>query len=205
MTYEETLGVMSVMKAAYPSYYKGMTRKDAEQAAGLWAEMFKDDSLIDVSVAVKAFIASDTKGFPPTIGVIKAELAKLREPDDITELEAWNIVRNAVSGASVSPQSVVWYNGSTDGRTSAQRRFDALPERIKRVVGSPKQLAEWAEMDTATLNSVVASNFQRSYKARRESDREYTMLPSDVRAAMQQIGDGMKFPELIGASNGTTA
>ena len=62
--------------------------------------------------------------------------------------------------------------------------------------GFPNQLREWAQMDSDTLNSVVASNFQRSYKARAASEREYMALPSDVRNAMEQLSASMRMPQL---------
>ena len=37
MNRTETLAVMSILKAAYPSYYRDMKRKDAEVVVNLWA------------------------------------------------------------------------------------------------------------------------------------------------------------------------
>ena len=51
-------------------------------------------------------------------------------------------------------------------------------------------------MDVETLNSVVASNFQRAFRARASYEREMMALPADVRETMEQIAAGMKMPEL---------
>lgn len=198
MTYDETLAIMAVLKAAYPAFYRDMKRKDGENAANLWAEMFKDEPAEIVAVAVKSFIATDVKGFPPNIGVIKEAIAKLRQGDEMTEVEAWNLVRQAINGASVDPSSVRYSGGVTDGKTSALRNFEKLPEILQRLVGSPNQLAEWAQLDPATVASVVASNFQRSYKARAKHEKEFLMLPTDVRQAVEQLSAGLKMPELPG-------
>ena len=180
MTHDETLAIMSVLKAAYPNYYRDMKRGDAEAIVGLWAEMFKDEPVEVVAVAVKAHIASDTKGFPPHIGAIKDAITKLKTPDEMTEIEAWGYVRKALSNSN--------YNSKSE--------FDKLPPVVQRLVGSHNQLREWALMDSDTVNSVVASNFQRSYKARAASEREYLALPQDVRQTMAHIAAGWSMPSL---------
>lgn len=196
MTREETLAIMSVLKAAYPTYYKGLNRNDAEAVVSLWTEMFKDEPAQVVAVAVKAHIASDSKGFPPHIGAIKDAIAKLHQPDQMTALEAWEHVRRAMRGASMSPSSCVYIGGKTDGKTTAEKNFERMPELVQRIVGSPSQLAQWADMDAEVINSVVSSNFQRSFNARAAHEREILTLPTDVRNAMQQISAGLRMPEL---------
>ena len=47
--------------------------------------------------------------------------------------------------------------------------------------------------------TVVASNFQRSYKVRAAKEREFLALPSAVQQTMTQIADRMKMPELPSA------
>lgn len=70
MNRTETLAVMSILKAAYPAYYRDMKRQDAEAVVNLWAEMLADYPANLVAAAVKSHIASDRKGFPPHIGAI---------------------------------------------------------------------------------------------------------------------------------------
>ena len=50
-------------------------------------------------------------------------------------------------------------------------------------------------MDSDTLNSVVASNFQRSYKVMEKREKERLALPSDVRDIMAQLSGGFKMLE----------
>ena len=180
MTREDTLDLLSVLKAAYPNFYRDMTRKDADHVIDLWTEMFKDEPVELVALAVKAHIATDKKGFPPHIGAIKDAIVKIQQPDEMTELEAWGLVQKALR----------------NGYYGAQEEFDKLPPVVQRLVGSPNQLREWALMDTETISSVVASNFQRSYKARAAHEREFLALPSEVKQTMTQIAAGMKMPAL---------
>lgn len=180
MTHDETLDLLSVLKAAYPNFYRDMTRKDADHVISLWTEMFKDEPAGLVALAVKRHIATDTKGFPPHIGAIKDAIVKIQQPDEMSEIEAWNLVRKAIRVHS-------W---------DAKEQFDKLPPVLQRLVGSHTQLMEWGQMDADVVASVVASNFQRSYKARAASEREFLALPTEVKDAMQRISDGMKMPAL---------
>lgn len=180
MTRDDTLDLLSVLKAAYPNFYRDMTRNDANHVIDLWSEMFKDDPAELVALAVKAHIATDKKGFPPHIGAIKDAIVKIKQPDEMTELEAWGLVQKALR----------------NGYYGAQEEFDKLPPVVQRLVGSPNQLREWSLMDTETVSSVVASNFQRSYKVRAAKEREFLALPSAVQQTMTQIAAGMKMPEL---------
>lgn len=180
MTYDETLSIMAVLKAAYPNFYKDMKRSEAEGIVSLWTEMFKDEPAQVVAVAVKAHIANDKKGFPPHIGAIKEAILKIKRPDEMTEMEAWALVDKATRNA----------------KYEAQAEFDKLPPLIQRLVGSPNQLREWAMMESDKVASIVSSNFQRSFRARAASEREFLALPADVREVMGQIAEGMRAPEL---------
>ena len=45
-------------------------------------------------------------------------------------------------------------------------------------------------MDADTVQSVVASNFQRAYTARQKSDREFEALPPAVRQYVAALTEG---------------
>ena len=180
MTREETLTIMGVLKAAYPNYYKDMNRKDAEAVVDLWSAMFSDEPAQLVAMAVKAHIASDVKGFPPHIGAIKEAIVKLQTPNTMTELEAWALVSKATRNAAYC----------------AEEEFYKLPPLLQKLVGGPSQLRAWALMDADKVSSVVASNFQRSYKAIMAKEKEQLALPADVREGMQALAAGMTMPLL---------
>lgn len=74
--------------------------------------------------------------------------------------------------------------------------FDKLPPVVRRIIGSPSQLREWAMMDSDTVQSVVQSNFMRSYRARAQSEREYLALPPEVKGLMEEIAGAMSMPAL---------
>ena len=180
MNLVETAKLMAILETAYPMFYAKKTQQEREDAIRLWAEMFADEPGEVVAMAVKALIKSRVSTFPPGIGEITEMIQQITQPEQMTELEAWSLVAKAVTNSN--------YNSGEE--------FEKLPPVIQRLVGTPAQLREWAAMDSETFNSVVASNFQRSYKARAASEREYMALPSDVRNAMDRLAGGMRMPEL---------
>lgn len=183
MTKKEMAEILAIMQANYPDDFRGMSDKAMNAKINLWLMSFRDDQYQEVLAAVMAHINTDTNRFMPPVGVIKAKLTEIRLPEELTPQEAWELVSRATRNSS--------YN--------AGEEFAKLPPVVQRIVGSPMQLKEWAAMDTDTLQSVVASNFQRSYKVRAASEREYLALPSAVKQTMAQIADRMKMPELPAA------
>lgn len=182
MNRQETLAIMSILKAAYPSYYKGMKYEEANGVVNLWASMLSDYSYDEVAVAVKSLIATDVKGFPPHIGAVIDHIQRNRvRGSEMTEQEAWNLIDKATRNSG-------W---------RSQEEFDKLPPILQDLVGSPQQLKEWALMDANDVKTVVASNFQRSYRQKVAQQRDLAALPADVRDSLQALGGGMKMPGLM--------
>jgi len=176
----ETAKLMAVLETAYPMFYAKKTQQEREDAIKLWAEMFADEPGELVAMAVKALIKSRVSTFPPGIGEITEKIQQITQPDQMTEMEAWSLVAKAVSNSA--------YNSGEE--------FKKLPPVVQRLVGAPSQLREWAVKDGEVFNSVVASNFQRSYKVRAKNEQDYLALPSSVKAFMASLAEGMKMPEL---------
>lgn len=168
----ETVKILSSMRAAYPAFYKGMNRKELESIVNLWAEMFVDDSYEIVGAAVKALISSDEKQYrPPHIGAVKSYIQKITNPQEMTDAEAWSLVVKATSNSIYD----------------SEKEFDKLPKIIQSLVGSPSQLKDWAMMESKEFQTVIASNFQRSYRSKAESEKEIRALPSDVRTLVDNL------------------
>lgn len=176
MTLEETGIIMDILTTAYPKFYSGKDAPDPVKTLTLWAEMFADDPPRLVAAAVKSLISADEKGFPPHIGAVKAKMRQITVPEQDTEAEAWGKVLKAISR----------------GIYSSKENFERLPPEIQRIVGSPNQLREWAMMDSDTVQSVVASNFQRSYRAKMKQKAEFDALPNDVKQLVQSVSLKLK-------------
>lgn len=171
MTLTETGQVMDVLTVAYPQFYRRQSAEERAKALMLWASMFETEDVELVVGAVKALVCAKEDDWPPSIGAVKAKLRLLTQPEEMTEAEAWGLVRKAIGRSAYE----------------SKREFEALPPMLRRLVGEPSQLRDWAMMDEETVASVVASNFQRSYRARAQSAREYEALPPSVKALVGAV------------------
>lgn len=174
MTRDETLAIMGVLKAAYPSFYRGMTREAALDAVALWAEMFTNDRADIVTAAVKMLIKTRKEGYPPTVGEVSGKIQELSQGDSLTGIEAWNLVAKACRNSLYG----------------AVEEFAKLPPLVQRTVGSPNQLKEWAMMDTETF-SVTGSHFQRSFGIMQKREQELSLMPPEYRERLAGITAGL--------------
>lgn len=179
MTRQETVSILAILRAAFPSFYKGMERKELEGIVSLWNDMFQDDAANVVAGAVKALIATKTTGYPPTIGEVKEHVRRITKPREMTEQEAW---------AHIS-------KGLRNSLYGSEEEFRKLPPVLQSVVHDPRQLREWAMMDEATVQSVVASNVQRSFRARAQQARDFEALPEDVKALSRGLAKQLSLQE----------
>lgn len=180
MTKREVAELMTILQANYPDSFRGQSDAVVAAKITLWHDFFKDYPKQVVSAAAKAFMATDTKGFMPNVGQINEQIQRLKSTEDMTSGEAWTLVSKAL-------------RNSTYG---SEEEFAKLPPDIQRAVGSPSQLREWALMDAETVESVIASNFQRSFRVRQERNKDFEKLPGDVRGVIAGLASGMTFGAL---------
>ena len=176
----DALKIMAVLRMTYPRFYQDVDKKDANYAVTVWENVFRNDDPRLVMAAVESFIESDEKGFPPVPGQIKAKMRLITERNELSEMEAWGIVAKALKNSGYG----------------AKEEFDKFPPIIRRIVGSPAQLRDWGMMDSETVHSVLASNFQRSYRAIAAKEREFARLPSDIQELAARIAAAKSAPEL---------
>ena len=88
MTTKETSVIMEVIRLAYQRT-GAMSKDDAEKTLSLWATMFDEVPYDEVRMAVKTFILTDTKGFPPTIGQINHIIAQAKLSGMPSADESW--------------------------------------------------------------------------------------------------------------------
>lgn len=172
MTREDTIKILSVLRGAYPAFYRDITKQEAESTIALWESMFDEEPYELVGAAVKAFISGDGKGFPPAIGQIKERIRQITQPQEMTEQEAWALVSKALKNSSY---------GSED-------EFAKLPPEVQAVVHNPGQLKQWAMSSVDDLETVVASNFMRSFRAKQKVSKDYMSLPTSVKQLMISSG-----------------
>lgn len=165
MNKRETTEILALLKVAYPQSFSKLTQTDLQVMVNLWQRQFDEYEQKEVARAVDAIISSDTNAFAPTIAKVKEMISKIRAPHIGIEIEAWNCVRNAIRRSS-------WWS---------EEEFEKLDEDLQKLIGSPSVLREWATMSSEQIETVVASNFQRSYKAYIAKKEEFIMLPSYIK------------------------
>ena len=170
MNKAEMTKILMIIKMTYPRYYISTNENEINLQVDIWHELFKDDPYKLVEQAIKALMC--TLKFPPTVADVKEKIALITQLPGMSEMEAWGKVKGAMSS----------YH--------SQECFDGLAPILQRIVGSPSQLREWAVMDTDTVNSVVQSNFMRSYKALAAKEKEYTALPTSAKVLMNKLEAG---------------
>lgn len=189
MTREETLQVLSILKAAYPHSFMKMTKLDAEAMVTLWCRQFEAEDAKAVGMAVDALIATRREGYSPTIGEVKEQLHRIRKSGtELSDSEAWALVEKACR----------------NGLYGFRQEYERLPEAVRRAVGAPEQLKAWAAMDEETVNSVVASNFRKTYRTVQQREKENSMLPAGVRAFSAALAENLGMRELEAGKEGRT-
>jgi len=156
MNKQETVKILATLEAHTPHQFEKINNKVKENILDLWAARFIHDDYKIVYQAVLNYIDNDIRGFIPTIGAIKDEVRKIQYPDELTEIEAFAEI----------------YKRIGDKYPTSKEAFNSLPVILQKVVASPSQLKEWGMMQTETVQSVISSHIQRTYRSVIEKERE---------------------------------
>lgn len=159
MTKEETKKILYIMYNCFQNFRP----KNIVETTEVWEMMLSDYTYQQISVALKSYILSDTSGFAPTIGQLVDMVHSVSKTQELNEMEAWALVSKAI-------------------RNSGYRyteEFLKLPAIIQRAIGTPEQLNIWAT-DEDYNETVVMSNFQRSYRLVLMQKDESAKLPTEA-------------------------
>ena len=179
MNNSEIKQILSILRAAYPHSFKDLTRADAETMIALWERQFAEEDARTVTAAVESLISCRTAGYTPTIGEVKEQIHKLRTTEELDAASAWAMVAKACR----------------NGIYGYRKEFEKLPPMVQAAVGAPEQLREWAMMDAEVVQSVIASNFQKTYRITQQRQKELTMLPAEVRRMITGTADRLALNE----------
>lgn len=158
MDMNETKRILADITAMYPSFIKD---RDPNVLSRVWQHLFSNTPYALVNQALYAFLKTDVKGFPPTPGALNDIIRKARQLSGPTEDDAWLKVYKAISR----------------GLYNSREEFDKLPKDIQSIVGSPRMLYEWAQMDRSEVNGVIAACFKRSWRTRQEHEQDLLLIP----------------------------
>lgn len=166
MIEKEVTKILAVLNALYPDNFKNMDQMKKNLLQNIWFKQFKDYSYEQVSSAIHAYIANDIYNKCPSIGKLKQLIQEANTPS-ITPLEAWNMVYKALSSGNV------------------HENYKKLPKEIQKCV-TPEQLTEWGYFtDVKTCQTVIASNFQKSFAARSQYLKQQDNIPVFAKIEMQ--------------------
>lgn len=174
MTREEVVKIILVIKSTFPKTYEKFTRSDFEGMADAWTVLFDDYTYQQISLGLKAYLTTNTTGFPPVPAQLIAYTRQQNPMRELTSNEAWDLVYKAICNSN--------YN--------AEEEFNKLPELCQKAIGSPASLRELATMDADTVKSVEGSHFKRNYETLVKRKREYEKIPEKTRAQLEQINYG---------------
>ena len=162
------LKIMTYIRASYPKWASELKPDDARLMVEIWMDDLKEYSSDLVMAAVKAH--RRVEKWPPTIADIIEKIDVIQGKREVmTGQEAWALVRKALK----------------NGLYHAKQEYDKLPAEIQASIGDHYALKAWAEMSLDELETVIQSQFIKSYKVKSEQKQEYDKLPSDVKAMIE--------------------
>lgn len=169
MTKADVVQLFMLISVLYP---RDDTFKNANSVmVSTWAEMLSDMDFGEIKTALKMHTAKSQ--FPPSIAELRNFVADLHdESSDMTAEEAWTLVFSAITRSAYS----------------SVEEFDRLPEICRRLVGSPRQLKEWALSDSFNPG-VEKALFTKSYNTRQQKLKEFNALPLSVKEMISSTTD----------------
>lgn len=173
MSREEFSNIVLALKSVYnlPNFLA------TTESVTIWYEILKDLDYKTCHTAVVAYMLSEEK-IPSPASIRRMALQNCNS-GELNEMSAWALVSRALR----------------NGTYGAEEEFNKLPDDVKRAVGSPEQLHNWATTDEKTVETVIQSNFMRTYRTVIERKNQTAMLPESIK---RTLGLTMGETKLIG-------
>lgn len=166
MTREETVKIIRIMSDCYPNYKPN----NLSETVDVWQMMLDEYSYNQVSIALKAYVTSDTSGFAPSVGEIVAKIQLVSQPQELDGMAAWGLVSKALR----------------NGTYGAVEEFNKLPLLVRQAVGMPDNLKNWATSDYQTIETVIQSNFLRTYETVVKRANEINRMPDNIKSLIEK-------------------
>jgi hypothetical protein len=170
MTREETKELLMMIRAIYPNF--NVKPAEMPPTINAWYLMLEEYPAESVKAALKIYIKTNGSGFAPSVSQLIDSMYAPKQNENLSEGEAWALVKKSI----------------TDGNYHSQERFDELPPIVQKAVGNAEMIRYWAGCDSSEVNTVIMSNFQRSYKALLEKQSFYEKVPAET---IQQISGSL--------------
>lgn len=144
MTRDEVKKIVAIITYTFPNFKPD----DLTMLINTWSVILADENAKDIEQALIRYCKSANQ-FAPSPGA----LISMTKAPKMNEMEAWSLVRKALS----------------NGTYGAEKEFEALPDDVKKAVGSASQLRAWAT-DSGFNEGVVMSQFQKVYRTQQERE-----------------------------------
>lgn len=174
MNKTETAKLLALLQSEYPLSFSKLTKEQMDLKLELWASEFASDPFEAVYTALRMYMETGEQ-FAPNIGQVRKRMQMQKQQDELTEGEAWAMVSKACR----------------NGSYGYKKEFAKLPPLVQKAVGRPEQLREWAAMDESQVQTVVASNFMRSFRAAKERQKELDSYPPALMNMINKLQLGM--------------
>ena len=161
MTRDEVKRIIQIMCTTYPNYHPA----NLTDTVDVWAMMLEEYTYQEISLALKAYILTDTTGFAPSVGAL---VSKVRKTEELNEMEAWAMVSRALR----------------NGTYGAEEEFAKLPPMVQKAVGRPSNLRQWAQTGAESVENVIQSNFIKTYRSVAKRENDLLALPVSMQNAL---------------------
>ena len=123
-----------------------------------------------------ALIQTDLSEFRPTVAKVRKKMRDILYGRQMTETEAWLAVKGCFHEAQEGSENL----------TGAKRAWSKLPDDVQKLV-TPKQLRDWNGLETEQLDTVIQSNFMRSYRELRNNRFAKEAMSKSLRETIERI------------------
>ena len=166
MTREQVGKLLMTIQAYYPNY----NPPDKEITLNAWYIMLAEYPEELVLQALRACIATNTSGFAPDVGQIMSKIQTISQPQELDGMAAWGLVSKALR----------------NGTYGAVEEFNKLPPLVRQAVGMPDNLKNWATSDYQTIETVIQSNFLRTYETVVKRVNEINRMPDNIKSLIEK-------------------
>lgn len=166
MTREQVGKLLMTIQAYYPNY----NPPDKEITLNAWYIMLAEYPEELVLQALRACIATNTSGFAPDVGQIMSKIQTISQPQELDGMTAWGLVSKALR----------------NGTYGAVEEFNKLPPLVRQAVGMPDNLKNWAVSDYQTIETVIQSNFLRTYETVVKRANEINRMPDNIKSLIEK-------------------
>lgn len=167
MTEKDIVQTLMVLQATFPNFKVD----DKKFTVGVWMNLLEGFTAEELEAGTRLAIINNKTNFAPSISVIINEMYGLREKAsptaEMTEAEAWALVRKATAG---------------------NKAYEDLPEDIQKAVGSKRQIDEWGYAEDVNWE-VVQSNFLKSYRQIIARKKEDARTPASIKNMMLGVSE----------------